>query len=266
MSYIYKITNSINGKMYIGKTICSIEKRWEEHLKASRQEYKNRPLYDAFKKYGINNFKIEILEEVVEEDEELNIKEKYWIDKLRTYIGFKDCNGYNATLGGDGYSRFDHLELANAYIELGKAEEVAKKYHCSIILVRRACNENGIILNHNHRNHVELANAYLELKSITEVAEKYNCGLDVVRKACKEKNIKIEKGNHGNNLNKGGKKIRRISKNGETKEYSSITEAANDLFNRPENKTKLSTIITHLCGYGLKKKGFTYGYYWEYVE
>lgn len=69
MSYIYKITNLINGKMYIGKTSSSIEKRWREHISDSQKERcEKRPLYDAFNKYGIKNFQIEEVEEVENDD------------------------------------------------------------------------------------------------------------------------------------------------------------------------------------------------------
>lgn len=60
MAYIYKITNKINGKVYIGKTIHSIETRWNQHIyESKKQRYECRPLYDAFNKYGIENFTIE---------------------------------------------------------------------------------------------------------------------------------------------------------------------------------------------------------------
>ena len=46
MAYIYKITNQINGKVYIGKTLSSIEERWKEHCKDYKREYcEKRPLY-----------------------------------------------------------------------------------------------------------------------------------------------------------------------------------------------------------------------------
>lgn len=96
MPYVYKITNSINGKLYIGKTMNSIEKRWKEHCKDFYKiTEETRPLYSAMKKYGIKNFTIESIEEV--STEYLSERERYWIEY---YGSFK--NGYNATLGGDG--------------------------------------------------------------------------------------------------------------------------------------------------------------------
>lgn len=100
MGYIYKITNTINNKVYIGKTeLIPPEKRWDQHKKDCRK-HKNekRPLYDAMNKYGIENFCFEVIEETNDACE----REKYYIEKYRSYVGFNDSNGYNATLGGDG--------------------------------------------------------------------------------------------------------------------------------------------------------------------
>lgn len=51
---IYKITNNINGKIYIGKTIRSPETRWNEHIRNAlfEQDRYNTPLYSAMRKYG----------------------------------------------------------------------------------------------------------------------------------------------------------------------------------------------------------------------
>lgn len=96
MGYIYKIVNTVNDKVYIGKTQRTIQERWRDHIKDSwNSKYQHRPLYRAFKKYGINSFSIEIIEEC--ENEKLNDKEKFWIKQYNSYH-----NGYNATLGGDG--------------------------------------------------------------------------------------------------------------------------------------------------------------------
>lgn len=114
MPYIYKITNVLNGKMYIGKTSSTIQERWKEHLKdATRRSKEHRPLYSAIKKYGADNFIIEQLEEVPN-DEIACEREIFWIEY---YGSFK--NGYNATKGGDGRQYADY-DLILALFNEGK--------------------------------------------------------------------------------------------------------------------------------------------------
>ena len=90
---IYLITNTVNDKKYVGQTITSLNKRWLAHIQESKTN-STRPLYRAINKYGIDNFKIKILEEC--DSNILSEREIYWIKQLDTYH-----KGYNATTGGD---------------------------------------------------------------------------------------------------------------------------------------------------------------------
>lgn len=93
---IYKITNLINNKVYIGQAV-DIEKRWKEHKRHYLNKNKKEHLYCSMRKYGINNFSFEVIEEC--SIEELNDKEIYYISLYDSYN-----NGLNMTLGGDGCS------------------------------------------------------------------------------------------------------------------------------------------------------------------
>ena len=93
---IYKITNRINNHAYIGQS-KNIEARWKQEIKNSRFETSNSydyPLSRAFRKYGVDNFTFEVIEECL--PEELNEKEKYYIQIYNTTVPY----GYNQTLGG----------------------------------------------------------------------------------------------------------------------------------------------------------------------
>lgn len=73
---IYKIYNDVNDKLYIGKTVSSIEKRFQEHCDDSKKERcEKRSLYNAMNKYGIEHFFIELIEEC--DLKELSEKEIY---------------------------------------------------------------------------------------------------------------------------------------------------------------------------------------------
>ena len=113
MGFIYTITNKINGKQYVGKTnLSDSQERWKEHLQDYKKERcEKRPLYSAMNKYGVENFVFEVIEECDNTEE----REKFWIKELNTY----GSTGYNATLGGDG----------KAYIEYTDEEII--EYHCN---------------------------------------------------------------------------------------------------------------------------------------
>lgn len=86
---IYKITNKIDGKIYVGQTIQSAQARFYKHAKS------NSLLGRDIQKYGYNNFVIEIVEECEDRDT-LNEREKFWIEKLNCKVP----NGYNIAKGG----------------------------------------------------------------------------------------------------------------------------------------------------------------------
>ena len=91
---IYLITNTINGKQYVGQTRRGLELRWKEHCNPTPREYICH-LHNAIQKYGSESFIIEILEHTTIDD--VNAREIYWIKELNT----KET-GYNMTDGGEG--------------------------------------------------------------------------------------------------------------------------------------------------------------------
>lgn len=138
MAYIYKITNDINDKIYIGKTLKSIQDRWREHcqdrLKINTEK---RPLYLAMNKYGIEHFKIQEIEQC--KDEEASIKEIYWIGYYDSYN-----NGYNATLGGDGALRLNHQDIINELKVNPYPIQIAKNFNCSSEWICEIAKSNNI--------------------------------------------------------------------------------------------------------------------------
>lgn len=138
MAYIYQIKNLVNGKIYVGKTLESVEKRWKEHQQDSQRERcKERPLYRAMNKYGIDKFEISVLEEV--SDILVNEKEKYWIEFLGSYK-----NGYNATHGGDGKAYADYDLIFLLWNEGKNNKEIRSITGYDTSTIKNALNNRGV--------------------------------------------------------------------------------------------------------------------------
>ena len=109
---IYKITNKINGLIYIGCTINSLEQRFSEHLyRCFKTDYKSK-LYNSMKKYGQENFSIDLIVEC-----DVNViyeTEKKYIEQYNSYN-----NGLNATIGGEGCLGYVHSPEVRERISKG---------------------------------------------------------------------------------------------------------------------------------------------------
>ena len=121
MGYIYKIVNDINSKVYIGQTTYTLEDRFKQHLFSAHHQAPYK-LYRAMNKYGIEHFHIILIEECP--NDELNVKEAYWIGKYNSFN-----NGYNCTLGGDGVQKYNHNEMLKLWKEGYPLIYIAKKYN-----------------------------------------------------------------------------------------------------------------------------------------
>ena len=132
---IYKITNMINGKSYIGQS-TDINRRWkrekDDSINTNSHSY-DYPLMKAFRKYGIDNFNFEIIEEC--KIEELNQREMYWIEFYNTFF-----KGYNQTLGGDTTLRQPKEKILGVIYDLNNTymthKEIADKWDISIEMVQ----------------------------------------------------------------------------------------------------------------------------------
>lgn len=125
--YVYKVTNSSNGKFYIGKT-NDLQKRWYNHVYCALVDKESTHFYNAIRKYGAKSFLIETIVECDTEDLALE-QEIYWIATLKS-----NCRdiGYNITNGGDGASGLKHTEetkkkIADAHFGKICSEETKKR-------------------------------------------------------------------------------------------------------------------------------------------
>ena len=115
---IYKITNNVNGKIYIGGTNNSLETRWSRHLFKYKQGYQY-PLYKAIAEYGEDNFSKSVIEEC-SSLEEMNERERYWIAKLSST---NPEIGYNVRAGGGIRRQSDITKKKIGQIHKGKVSE-----------------------------------------------------------------------------------------------------------------------------------------------
>lgn len=100
---VYKITNNINNKVYIGLTTKTLEERWKQHINAAyspRNNAYSNIFKKAIRKYGSQNFSLEILAHADTLDD-LKRLECHYIDAYNSFAFNEPSGGYNATLGGD---------------------------------------------------------------------------------------------------------------------------------------------------------------------
>lgn len=107
---IYKITNRINGKVYIGQTIYTLEHRWKQHLKNARNGVKTH-FYSAIRKYGEENFEPEIICSA-DTKEELNLLETHYIQEYNSIdVGYNMIDGGNNNVMFIPYVKQHHKEV-----------------------------------------------------------------------------------------------------------------------------------------------------------
>lgn len=96
--FVYKITNTLNGKVYIGITTKTVDARWRAHLSSAYVKNVDYYLYNAMRKYGKAAFLIEPIYEAT------SVKELLAVEKglIAQYGTYATANGYNQTLGGEG--------------------------------------------------------------------------------------------------------------------------------------------------------------------
>lgn len=121
MYYIYKLTNLITNKVYIGKTTQTLEQRLNEHAIYASDENHKTHLANSIRKHGIENFKIESID-TANTEEELDRKEKFWIKKYNSVL-----EGYNLTDGGEGGNTYKYKTEAEM-LEIKNKLSLAKKY------------------------------------------------------------------------------------------------------------------------------------------
>lgn len=169
--FVYIIRNTVNDKVYIGQTTQSIEERFKQHLKPSTTKTKGSyKIYNDMRKYGKENFYIELLE-IVDIDK-LNERECYFIEYYDSYK-----NGYNSTRGGNSkeISTITDIELLKKlFYQNLSYKEIADKFgvnKATIVRTLHSLNlrKNKLLTKDFLENHKDLFNYQIaEMMGVNE--------------------------------------------------------------------------------------------------
>lgn len=177
MAFVYCIKNDINDKVYIGKTVYTINQRFKRHLQDARNHKCNSKLHRAILKYGEEHFYPIMIEEC--SDEEAFEKEKYYI---QLYDSVK--NGYNISYGGEGESQVDFQEIEQLFLQGKYVTEIAKITGHTMKTISNRLKAAGYTIASNTANkgggvHIQFQN--LEFDSLTTLAEYLKENVNVFR-------------------------------------------------------------------------------------
>ena len=142
MACIYKITNTINNKVYIGETTRTMKARWQQHKSRVKMPEYTEYLYRAIRKYGIENFIIEELIQCADEDR-FKIETEY-ITKYRSWVGFEDCKGYNLALSQEGVAPVIAQEILNCWNDGLTIVQISDRLHKNIKTISHSLKNDGI--------------------------------------------------------------------------------------------------------------------------
>jgi group I intron endonuclease len=191
-TFIYKITNLTNGKIYIGKTTNKTpHNRWAKHINVAKYKttynHAYQAIHKAINKYGVNNFTFEIIEEL--ESEVLGLeREVFWIQHYQSF----GPAGYNLTAGGDGSSGFKHSEETKSQMSknrkgtrLGTKNSFYGKHHSQETINNiksqtsgRKCSQQEV-----------LKRSKLTVEKVIDIREKHASGKYTIKYLAEENNV-----------------------------------------------------------------------------
>ena len=126
ISGIYKITNTVTGDFYIGSS-KDVKRRWREHkCPSSWKRFPNKQLYQDMRKYGVDNFDFQILEEV--EEGKLKDAEQQFIETLKPTYNQMNAKGWNIEKRKKAKKEYEKSEKRKKYKEEYEKSEKRKKY------------------------------------------------------------------------------------------------------------------------------------------
>lgn len=153
MGIIYKITNILNDKIYIGQTKTPLEERMRKHYSNAKNKKDIIGIDAAIQKYGKHNFKIDILTYC--DDNLLDELEKYYISKYNSFSGY----GYNLTPGGQDHSTWlglDEQLVIDKYQELKNITETANYFNCCDKTISNILHKNNVFIENKGYSNLQI--------------------------------------------------------------------------------------------------------------
>lgn len=250
---IYKITNKINGKIYIGQTLRSLKERFDQHKKSKGC----LALYSAMKKHGKENFIIEQID-LARSLEELNKKETEWIVKTNSLFP----NGYNLNTGGGNRKWSDESKLKMSNSHMGKklseshklkikksvlntVKEKPEKFKMGCQAMKVWYKQQLLIGNHPKRGKKLLEDSKKRI-SLAKIGNKN----PMFGKKPNKNQLKVLKAGREKKINN----LKKLKCHQNNKIYNKVKDAAEDL------KCARSSISNVLIGFRKSCKGYTFEY------
>lgn len=271
MGFIYAAKCKINGKIYVGQTSGTIERRWRAHIFDARHGDSQPKLNRAIRKYGEDSFEVVCLEEI--QNAKLNEREIFWIAKLDTY-----CNGYNCTFGGEGRAKYNNDFILNMWDSGFSITEIKNTVGCNRHHVYEVLQgyegyskEKSRLRCKNNKRPIcqyTLDGEYIQtFKSIAEAAKIFNVSSTTLSAACRNK-IPSAAGFQWRYANDDvpEKYIDNQRKRKPVKQYSYDRRLIKiyDSFIAAYRATGISAASISLCCQG--KQNSAGGYMWSYVN
>jgi group I intron endonuclease len=240
---IYRATNSVNRKVYIGQTVENLLQRKAKHFQDAKDKSKRIVFHKALNKYGKDNFEWDVID-VAKNAEELNNKEIFWIKHFNSHI--KNNKGYNMTNGGLGSVGYKH-----------RIEDVEKM----MIIQRKRVESEGYIHPFLGKNHTDETK-----KTLSKIAEKRFENINnhpwLGRNHSEESKRKMSESQTGKMVgadNPRAEPVVQLSLEGEfIKKYDTLTDGAYSISNSASTGA-----ISRCCSEDLKT---IYGYIWIYEK
>ena len=264
MGYVYKITNIITKKCYIGETIKSNPiLRWNEHKQKIEKGIGCPALQDAVKKYGIENFRFDVLIICFDED-----RYKFEMEYIKKYNSIAP-NGYNLTKGGEG-GGFHGKKHSKETIE--KIVATSKQKYIDNPELRKQISERQKIVMNNPEIREKIKNGLKNSEKMKIAKQNKMLGNYKCRKHTEETKNKIKE-SAINQYKINGKKntenhrlIMAQAKGIKVNQYDIDNNFLNSYISASDASRKTGVSSSSICNALNRTNGIACGFIWKKVE